>query len=320
MREDFLRPLPLSFAHLERYRTRTKPQRQSALTGGHRMRRKGQSLEFHDYREYFPGDDVRHVDWRASVRHGGARDFRGLLVKNFTAEEHLTLVISIDTRESMVLPRIMPKLLIAVWLAEAVSRIALRSGDRVVLHRLFGKGEGSFQVLQGTGGLTRFSEALRRLVVTGGPGESINLEVLDRFLPPTAVWLIVTDFYFDVGVEARRLANRVAKAQDGWRWVISLDLDSWPYEKTYLGIGARKVEGPKVPDPDRQYEITPGVVSEIEERINHHKEDFHRLVSSEAYDRIRWSWPESGPDPGNFFEHCFGADRVIQSLFMKGKS
>jgi hypothetical protein len=320
VRDNFFQPLPLSAAHLERYRTRTKPQRQAALTGGHLMRRKGQSLEFHDYRSYFPGDDVRHIDWRASARHGGVRDFRNLLVKNFTAEEQMTLVISIDNRESMFLPRGMPKLLIAAWLAEAVSRIALRSGDRVVLHPLFGKNNRGIHVLQGSGGLSRVSEILQRLIETNVSMETMNLDILDRYLPPTAVWLIVTDFYFDMGPEARKLANRLIKAQDGWRWIISLDLDSWPYEKTYLGTGARKIEGPRVPDPDRQYEITPEAVREIESRINHHKEDFHRLVSSEAYDRIRWEWSETEPDPGNFFQHRFGEDRVIQRLFMKGKS
>jgi len=319
VRDRILEPLPLSFAALERYRIRTKRQKQATLMGGHQMRRKGQSLEFHDYSAYIPGDDVRHVDWRVSARYGGTRDFRNLLVKNFVAEEHMTLVISIDTRESMGLPRVMPKVLIASWLAEAISRIGLRSEDRVVLHRLFGTGDGGIQALQGSGGLSRVRAALNRLNSYGGSKEMINLGILDRYLPPASVWLIVTDFYFDMEREAQKLANRMAKAQDGWRWVISMDLDSWPYEKMYLGLGARKIEGPKVPDPDRQYEITPQAVREIEERIVRHKSHFRSLVMRESYDHICWEWPGEPVVPADFFEHRFGEDRVLQRLFMKGK-
>lgn len=311
-----LAPLPLSSALLERYRLRTRRQKQAAMVGGHQMRRKGQSLEFYDYRPYIPGDDIRHVDWRASARHGSADD---LLVKTFTAEEHMNLVISIDTRDSMRLPQVMPKLLIAAWLAEAISRITLRSGDRVVLHRLFGRGDRGIEPLQGNTGLSRFRGVLNRLIAYTGVKDSINLEVLSRYLPPSAVWLIITDFYFDMETEAERLGNRMTNAQDGWRWIISLDLNSWPYEKNYLGIGARKIEGPGVFDPDRQYEISSQTVGEIEKRIKDHKQHFRKLVTREAYNHISWAWPDVEMEPGEFFERRFGEDRILQRLFMKGK-
>jgi hypothetical protein len=311
-----LEPLPLSLASLERYRIKSRRQRQATLMGGHQMRRKGQSLEFYDYRPYIPGDDIRHVDWRASARHGSGND---LLVKNFTAEEQMILVISIDTRDSMHMPRAMPKILIAAWLAEAISRITIRSDDQVVLHRLFGKEDMGIESLRGSTGLSRIRRALKRLGATSGSRDSINLRVLDRYLPPTAVWLIITDFYFDMETEAEMLASRMVKAQDGWRWVISMDLDSWPYEKTYLGIGARKIEGPGLPAPHQPFEINSQTIQEIENRIKCHKQQFQKLVTREAYDHICWEWPEVEPEPGEFFEHRFGQDRILQRLFMKGK-
>ncbi|MCP5101925.1 MAG: DUF58 domain-containing protein [bacterium] len=312
-------PLPLSRAALERYRVKTKRRKQATLVGGHQMRRKGQSLEFHDYRQYIPGDDIRHVDWRASMRRGGIGDMRDLVVKEFTAEEHMTLVISIDTRDSMQLPRAMPKVLIAAWVAEAISRIALRSDDRVVLHRLFGKGRGGIETLRGTGGLSRLGGVLNRFNAFGGTLDEVNLGVLDRYLPPTAVWLILTDFYFDMEREARKLGMWMTEAQDGWRWIIAMDLDSWSYEKNYLGVGARKIEGPGVWDPNRQFDITSRSLGEIGEGILSHKRHFHRMVKREGYDRICWEWPEVKVEPGDFFEHRFGEDRVLQRLFMKGK-
>ena len=38
--------------------------------GRHRSRRKGASVEFADYRDYQPGDDLRRVDWRLYGRTG----------------------------------------------------------------------------------------------------------------------------------------------------------------------------------------------------------------------------------------------------------
>ncbi len=308
-------PLPLSHALLEHYRVKTRRQKQAAMVGGHRMRRKGQSLEFYEYQPYMPGDDIRHVDWRASARYGGGDE---LLIKKFAAEEQLTLVISIDTRASMQLPQAMPKALIAAWLAEAISRITLRSGDRVVLHRLFGKGDKGIEALRGATGLPRVREALNRLLTNEASGQ-VNLEILDRYLPPTAVWLIISDFYFDVEAEARKLAARMIKAQDGWRWLISMDLDSWPWEKNYMGTGSRRIEGPGISDTQRLYEITQQSFLEVEKKIESHKQQFRRLVTRQAYDHIHWQWPETQPEPGAFFQHRFGEERVLQRLFMKGK-
>lgn len=46
-------------------------------------------LSFHALREYFPGDDLRHVHWRASARHGS------LLVRQYldTRRSHITVVV-----------------------------------------------------------------------------------------------------------------------------------------------------------------------------------------------------------------------------------
>ncbi len=314
-----LPPLPVSHALLEQYRVRTRPHKQAALVGGHRMRRKGQSLEFYEYRPYLPGDDVRHVDWRASTRFGGQDD---LLVKSFHAEEHMSLAVSIDTRETMRLPHFMPKLLTALWLAEAITRIALRSDDYVVLHRLFGSGGNALVPLKGTSGLPRIRPALNRLASATIQDETLNLNGLDRYLPPTSVWLIITDFYFDMEHQARKLANRIAHAQDGWRWVILLDLDAWPFEKNYLGTGSRRIEGPgtETEEQDRLLNITDLTLKDIETRIQTHKQQFHQWVTRGAYDHDHWQWPTSETNPKNFFRHHFGTDRTLQRMFMRGSA
>lgn len=307
--------LPLSKASLERYRIASRHQKRPGLVGGHQMRRKGQSLEFRDYRPYLPGDDVRHVDWRASARHGGAAD---LLLRTFVAEEHLTLVISVDIRDTMHMPVVMPKALIAAWLAEAASWITLRSGDRIILHRLFGTASGSVKELHGSGSLSGIRKTLNRFFSYKRTREKANIGILQKYLQPAAIWLIISDFYFDMEDDGGTLTRRIAEAQDGMRWIILVDTDSWPYERHYLGEGPRKVEGPGLMMPDQSLEIDGIVYSRVEERMKQHKEYLRSRVSRGAFDYISWKWPaRERPDARTYFENRFANDRVLQRLFMR---
>lgn len=311
MSDDFA-PLPLSYGLLERYRLQARQQYRPGLIGGHVTRRKGQSLEFREHVPYTLGDDVRHIDWRASARYGE------WLVRQFVAEEQLTLVLSIDTRDTMWLPAGLPKLQIALWLAEAIAAVALKSDDRVILHRLFGKP--GLVPLRGAGSLTRIEKALRRL--RGNPSETnaVNLKAVDTYLPPTAVWLIITDVYFDVDAHARALARKIASVQDGLRWVIIVELDSWPHERAILGEGARLIEGPRLQVARPEYNIDTESLRKIEANMRTHKQHFFDLIRRAGSDRLIWQWPaEPEPDAATFFRASFLNDTTLQRLFMRDK-
>ena len=43
---------------------------EGSFAGSHRSRLRGSSVEFADYREYTPGDDLRRLDWKALARMG----------------------------------------------------------------------------------------------------------------------------------------------------------------------------------------------------------------------------------------------------------
>jgi len=312
-----LAPLPLSLAFLERYRIRSRRHNRPSLVGGHLMRRKGQSLEFHELVPYTLGDDIRHVDWRASSRHRTSED---LLVRSFVSEEQLTLVISVDTRDTMQLPEAMPKMQIAFWLAEAVALIALRSSDRVVLHRLFDRSK--VRVLSGSGDFRHkwsgVRSTLRRFAAHSGSAFSANLAVLRPHLPPAAVWVILTDLYFD-DEQASVLAREIATAQDGLRWVVLVDLDSWPHEKVILGEGVRLIAGPGRKLSETPVDITPErSIPQVETDIEAHKQGFRQSIHRAGCDIISWEWPPvERPEPDRFFRSAFTEDKVLQRLFMR---
>lgn len=100
---------------------------QGGGAGGFSGRRGGQSVEFHDYRGYLPGDDVRRVDWRAFARSGQ------MLVKLFREEVAPVVEVHLDTSASM--GAYGGKVEAALFLAAFLRRAALEAEARPVLCR-----------------------------------------------------------------------------------------------------------------------------------------------------------------------------------------
>lgn len=86
----------------------------------------GRGLEFADYREYDPGDDVRLIDWNVYLRLGK------VLVRQFNEERSLSIKICLDVSGSMEFgePRKADR---AAEIAAALATIALVHRDPVVL-------------------------------------------------------------------------------------------------------------------------------------------------------------------------------------------
>jgi uncharacterized protein (DUF58 family) len=68
------------------------------VSGMHRSPYQGFSVEFASHREYAPGDDIRHIDWRLFAR--GDR----LYVKQYEEETNLRTHILLDCSRSMAYP------------------------------------------------------------------------------------------------------------------------------------------------------------------------------------------------------------------------
>jgi uncharacterized protein (DUF58 family) len=64
------------------------------LKGERRSKRRGQSVEFADYRNYVIGDDLRFIDWNIYAR------LDKLFLKLFLEEEDLSLFILVDVSKS----------------------------------------------------------------------------------------------------------------------------------------------------------------------------------------------------------------------------
>ena len=67
----------------------------SILSGSHASRLRGRGLNFEEIRSYLPGDDIRHIDWRVSMRLGKAQ------IRSYTEERDRPLLVVVDQRIGM---------------------------------------------------------------------------------------------------------------------------------------------------------------------------------------------------------------------------
>src|SRR5687767_12538156 len=86
---------PELLARLERLELVSRKVFRGRLKGERKSRRKGQSVEFADFRAYVPGDDLRFVDWNLYAR------LDRLFLKLFLEEEDLHVYFLVDASPSM---------------------------------------------------------------------------------------------------------------------------------------------------------------------------------------------------------------------------
>src|SRR5437899_6960387 len=96
------------------------------LKGERRSKRKGQSVEFADYRNYVVGDDLRFLDWSLFGR------LDKLFIRLFLEEEDLHVFVLLDNSLSMDFGT-PTKLRFAKHIAAALGFVGLVNQDRVVI-------------------------------------------------------------------------------------------------------------------------------------------------------------------------------------------
>jgi uncharacterized protein (DUF58 family) len=133
------------------------------LKGGRRSVKRGQSVEFADFRDYSLGDDLRQLDWNVLAR------LERLFVKLYVEEEDVTITLLVDASASMAAGR-PAKLVFAKRAAAALGYIGLASEDRVVVSVLSGRVARRRSTLRGSGRVFRLLADLSAVDVA--PGET----------------------------------------------------------------------------------------------------------------------------------------------------
>jgi uncharacterized protein (DUF58 family) len=110
---------------VRRLRLGLNPRRRRHGSGNRLGAGPGASLEFHDHREYQPGDDLRHLDWNVAAR----SDL--LVIRRFRQEVSPRVELLCDLSVSMA--QAPAKAALAALLAALLARLAQAAGSRPVI-------------------------------------------------------------------------------------------------------------------------------------------------------------------------------------------
>jgi len=155
---------PELLAKLEKMELVSRKIFRGRMKGERRSPRKGQSVEFADFRNYVPGDDLRFVDWNTYAR------LEKLFLKMFLEEEDLHFYALIDASESMNFGA-PTKLRYAAELAAALGFVGLIRSDRVKIETLGQSAREPAPVFRGRRSLWRMLEHAEGIE----SGQSISL-------------------------------------------------------------------------------------------------------------------------------------------------
>jgi uncharacterized protein (DUF58 family) len=130
------------------------------MKGERRSKRKGQSVEFADYRNYVVGDDLRFLDWNLFAR------LERLFIRLFFEEEDLHFYILLDNSLSMDFGT-PTKLHFAKQVAAALGFIGLVNMDRVVVEAFNDRLTQSMPAARGRRSLWRLMDFLQKIEPAG---------------------------------------------------------------------------------------------------------------------------------------------------------
>ena len=205
---------PLDASVLQRLDTLSLLTRRPLPTGRQGRRRSpmaGSSMEFADFRRYAPGDDFRRIDWRAYAR------LERLFLRVFEAEENITVTILVDCSTSM--DHGTPtKASLAISLAAALSYIAFKCEDSVIIGALTDRLVSYRRVTGGKNALWQIGDFLQRLPHAGTTDLNKSLYDTGRAITSPGLTIILSDFLapngYQMGVRAvRQLRQEIALLQ-----------------------------------------------------------------------------------------------------------
>lgn len=151
---------------------------------------RGRGMEYAESREYTPGDDARHIDWRLTARSGMPH------TKLFQAErERLTLVVADAAAEMHFGTRVRFKSVQAARAGALAAWLAVRDGDRIAALR-GSKSEGQVTPASGPRGALRVLDALARWYAqppVDNDGLLASLDHARHLLRPGSRLLVLAD-------------------------------------------------------------------------------------------------------------------------------
>ena len=165
---------------------------------------KGMGMEFAEVREYYPGDDIRAIDWNVTARTGKP------FIKKYDEERELTVMLIVDvsasgffgTGESL-------KSDIMIELASILSFSAIKNNDKVGLLLFSDKIEEFIPPKKGKSHVLRvIREMIYHKAKDRKTDISIALEHIQKVLKRKSIIFLLSDFWDDSYQQTMKLINK----------------------------------------------------------------------------------------------------------------
>lgn len=178
---------PDFMARLERLEIVSRKIFHGKMRGERRSKRRGESVEFADYRNYVVGDDLRFLDWNIYAR------LDRLFIKLFLEEEDLHVNVLFDTSASMNWgdPN---KSLYARRIAASLAYIGLCNNDRVSLYAYNNGLAGRLTGMRGKRMIARSVDFLTALACEGASNLAAAGRQFALHNAQPGVLLVISDF------------------------------------------------------------------------------------------------------------------------------
>ena len=165
---------------------------------------KGMGMEFAEVREYYPGDDIRAIDWNVTARTGKP------FIKKYDEERELTVMLIVDvsasgffgTGDSL-------KSDIMIELASILSFSAIKNNDKVGLLLFSDKIEEFIPPKKGKSHVLRvIREMIYHKANDRKTDISIALEHIQKVLKRKSIIFLLSDFWDDSYQQTMKLINK----------------------------------------------------------------------------------------------------------------
>ncbi len=164
------------------------------MKGERKSKKKGQSVEFADYKNYVKGDDLRHLDWNLYAR------LDRLFIRLFQEEEDLHFYVLIDNSLSMDFGS-PTKLHYARQIAAALGFIGLCNMDRVVVEAFNDNITQSMPAVRGRKSLWRLLGFLQKLESAGPSNLRESLKTFTMKSSGKGIVILLSDMMDKEGYE-----------------------------------------------------------------------------------------------------------------------
>lgn len=203
------------------------------MSGQYKSHFKGHGVQFSEHRQYVPGDDVRHIDWKVSARS------RDPLIKKFEEERELTVLLLVDVSGSEQFGSVERlKSEILAELGGMIAYAAVHTGDKVgamlfssETEKLIPPRKGRLHVLRIISDLLTFTPQKKGTDLAGA------LESAERVMKHGGIVFILSDF---MAQDYQKALKRLSRKHD----VVAVNLSD-PRESEVPNVGYLLIQDPE---------------------------------------------------------------------------